>query len=841
MEIYKSEPLYLAPNIPSVGPHQRKSDTSPLTTAIQTCKTLIKEEDELNSQRAFLSTTDLLAPKSPRLQPPLLQYNLSSAQQQQAQKNSRAHLPSSPSQQQPQPLIHNGSVQHSMTTTLVRAGKRPAPNTPTRLSECPFGDETSNSGSDGEGHDNSSTTDAEGVWSMDIEQCFQEALAIYPPCGRRKIILSEEGKMYGRNELIARYIYQHTGKIRSRKQVSSHIQVLARRRSKELQAQIKDPDTKQRAIMQLSMLSSAQIVSASVLGPKSISGSTLIQTPATSTMTNVLSNKVHTTSNGRSLTLSTPKGVDQTGVIDSRSDFGHTRASGYIPVTGTTAGSGGDSTGHLIRKTNGVYGDSELKYHLSSMTNGLDSQKIGMLNSLSQEARHSKLPLGNAATAGVSGGITTGSRSSPLIPLSSSSGHSTATAVAMAAAAAAAAYGQRNNVSAWSNAALINSGTLTMTTATNGIGSAIPNELQKQIPLSILHPEQSLIAGVRQANCNQIGTKGVSRDGGVEVLRDIPYPPLQLFQPAASHFQNHDLTQNLIRVGHIVPDPSLYAGKTDVENGHQLRNFSGAPQLPFQNVIPSTNKDLSVAAMVAAARFFPTVPDLAWAERSITAPKMRLVELSAYMISADTPNGVTAKTKEDRPLAMKHHIFAHIGLNSPSYTDPILEQVDASQIWDKFPEDSLKELMEHGPPNTFFLVKFWADINVTVESNSAFAVSLILEGTEDVPVNLCTKVCSFGKQVVEKIEDEQPQAENGRFVYRFLRSPMCDYMKSFIAKLLQLPNREMMNSVLENFTILHIVTNKTTNEVLLCVAYVLEVAQEGCGAQHHMYRLTRCS
>ncbi|KAK7541079.1 TEA/ATTS domain family-domain-containing protein [Phyllosticta citribraziliensis] len=61
-------------------------------------------------------------------------------------------------------------------------------------------------------------------WPEHMEMAFFAALVKYPPMGRQK--QPHEGKLRGRNELIAYAIEKWTGEGRTRKQVSSHIQVL---------------------------------------------------------------------------------------------------------------------------------------------------------------------------------------------------------------------------------------------------------------------------------------------------------------------------------------------------------------------------------------------------------------------------------------------------------------------------------------------------------------------------------------------------------------------------------------------------------------------------------------
>lgn len=65
---------------------------------------------------------------------------------------------------------------------------------------------------------------ANDIWPDDVEFAFEEVLSIIPKNGLNKIKIS--GRSCGRNELISDYILTKTGKFRTRKQVSSHIQVI---------------------------------------------------------------------------------------------------------------------------------------------------------------------------------------------------------------------------------------------------------------------------------------------------------------------------------------------------------------------------------------------------------------------------------------------------------------------------------------------------------------------------------------------------------------------------------------------------------------------------------------
>ncbi|BGP53921.1 hypothetical protein JCM8202_006114 [Rhodotorula sphaerocarpa] len=66
--------------------------------------------------------------------------------------------------------------------------------------------------------------EADNVWPPDVDDAFFRALHLLPRLGRKKLLIN--GKPCGRNELISDYIFRTTGKTRTRKQVSSHIQVL---------------------------------------------------------------------------------------------------------------------------------------------------------------------------------------------------------------------------------------------------------------------------------------------------------------------------------------------------------------------------------------------------------------------------------------------------------------------------------------------------------------------------------------------------------------------------------------------------------------------------------------
>ncbi|XP_072419508.1 transcriptional enhancer factor TEF-5-like isoform X6 [Chiloscyllium punctatum] len=312
---------------------------------------------------------------------------------------------------------------------------------------------------------------------------------------------------------------------------------------------------------------------------------------------------------------------------------------------------------------------------------------------------------------------------------------------------------------------------------------------------------------------------------GITPIPQAPYPAAARFWPGSLPGQPGSSQDNIPELAGCVWRSRDKWSSTSPE-GPSVKPFA-QPSYPIQPAVPPS----IATGYEPLGPLSPPATIPVWQDRTIASTKLRLLEYSAFV-----------EVQRD-PDTYNKHLFVHIGQTNPSYSDPLLEAVDIRQIYDKFPEKKggLKELFEKGPQNAFFLVKFWADLNSNIQDGPGafYGVSSQYTSSENMTITCSTKVCSFGKQVVEKVETEYARLENGRFVYRIHRSPMCEYMINFIHKLKHLPEKYMMNSVLENFTILQVVTNRDTQETLLCIAFVFEVSTSEHGAQHHVYRLVK--
>ncbi|PAV82880.1 hypothetical protein WR25_21148 [Diploscapter pachys] len=234
-------------------------------------------------------------------------------------------------------------------------------------------------------------------------------------------------------------------------------------------------------------------------------------------------------------------------------------------------------------------------------------------------------------------------------------------------------------------------------------------------------------------------------------------------------------------------------------------------QLPFQ--ITSAVQDIKppVTSLSCNTEFSNS--------RCIMSSDIELISFTAYVENAENGNRVNLVNIPGNPEDM--------------------ENIKIDSIYEKYP-NSLRELFQKCPKDRFYLAKCWANIEFEGDPKSlTYAVDAYYKSMKKFDIRVATQVCSFGTKAVEKIESFKPVNYNalvGPYTYNLENSSMCEYMTKFISELKKLQFQEWMNNVLENFTVLQIVSNKDTDETLLVMCFLFEVSEDQ-EANYSVFRL----
>eukprot|EP00038_Savillea_parva_P007414 m.169987 g.169987 ORF g.169987 m.169987 type:complete len:365 (+) comp13179_c0_seq1:165-1259(+) len=181
----------------------------------------------------------------------------------------------------------------------------------------------------------------------------------------------------------------------------------------------------------------------------------------------------------------------------------------------------------------------------------------------------------------------------------------------------------------------------------------------------------------------------------------------------------------------------------------------------------------------------------------------------------------------------RSHNLVLLDQDGDDFTDP--ELLDLSQVQDKFP--MLEEFAECTPKSALFLVKFWADLTFEdLGPESYFGVDMAFESDENLRIECSTTVITRGREALQKIQVEEGRRVHGKTVFELKDSALCDVMVDFIEKLRGMSATEA-NQILEDFSVLQVVRDENTKDVLSCTAFLFEISRRGLGPRRQVYRM----